>query len=101
MLSLASCQGVLPRYSNQAHLTPQEEESGTIDTSSAPPDRDEDLPDFMPPASLQPTQNIPPVTAVGASDLSQAVSSFHDPQGSGNLRLDDESEYPPLTVHND
>ena len=79
----------------------QEEETAPSDPSSSPSNKEEDSQDTRARASSQNSQNSPPLGVVGTGDFSQAAAAFGDPQGPGNLRLDDESEYPPLTVHND
>lgn len=72
-----------------------------MDPSSSPSNKEDDSQDTRARASSQTSQNTPPLGDVGTGDFSQAAAAFSDPQGNGNLRLDDESEYPPLTVHND
>lgn len=81
-------------------LYQQEEESTSAEPSSSPTNKEEESQDTRGRASSQNSQNSPPM-GVGAGDFSQAAAAFGDPQGPGNLRLDDESEYPPLTIHND
>lgn len=78
----------------------QEEDSSPTDPSPSPSNKEEDSQDTRVRASSQTSQNSSP-PGVGTGDFSQAATAFSDPQGPGNLRLDDESEYPPLTVHND
>lgn len=72
-----------------------------MDSNASPLNKEDDPQDTRAQASSQTSHNSPPLGDVGTGDFSQASTAFSDPQGNGNLRLDDESEYPPLTVHND
>lgn len=76
---------------------PLDEESAPADPSPSPSNKEEDSQDTQNQAAL----NSPPRGDVGSDDFAQTAADFSDPQGTGNMRLDDESEYPPLTVHND
>ncbi|XP_067045364.1 WD repeat domain phosphoinositide-interacting protein 2-like [Acropora muricata] len=76
---------------------PLDEESAPTDPSPSPSNKEEDSQDTQ----NQAAPNSPPRGDVGSDDFAQTVADFSDPQGTGNMRLDDESEYPPLTVHND
>lgn len=80
---------------------PLDEESAATDPSPCPSNKEDDSEETRAQAPSQTSQNSPPTGDVGAGDFSQTAAAFSDPQGNGNLRLDDESEYPPLTVHND
>lgn len=80
---------------------PLDEESAPVDSNASPLNKEDDPQDTRAQASSQTSHNSPPLGDVGTDDFSQASTAFSDPQGNGNLRLDDESEYPPLTVHND
>ena len=82
-------------------VSQQEEESAPSDPSSSPSNKEDDSQDTRTRASSQTSQNSPPLGRVGTGNFSQAASAFTDQQGIANLRLDDETEYPPLTVHND
>lgn len=75
----------------------QDEESAPADPSPSPSNKEEDSQDTQ----NQAAPNSPPRGDVGSDDFAQTAADFSDPQGTGNMRLDDESEYPPLTVHND
>lgn len=79
----------------------QDEESAPTDPSPSPSNKEEDSQDTQTQAAPQTSQNSPPLGDVGSDDFAQTAADFSDPQGTGNMRLDDESEYPPLTVHND
>lgn len=72
-----------------ASSRPEEQASSRCRTSSSP----QSCP--VPPGSVSPTAD-----AV-MDKYPQAVGQTNVEQDIGNLRLDDETEYPPLTVHND
>ncbi|PFX30122.1 WD repeat domain phosphoinositide-interacting protein 2-like [Stylophora pistillata] len=75
-----------------------EEESASTEPSPSPTNKEEESQDSRARASSQNSQNSP---TAGVCDPTQAIAAFGDLQGPGNLRLDDETEYPPLTVHNE
>lgn len=75
-----------------------EEESASTEPSPSPTNKEEESQDTRARASSQNSQNSP---TAGVCDPTQAIAAFGDLQGPGNLRLDDETEYPPLTVHNE
>lgn len=75
-----------------------EEESAPAEPSPSTTNKEEESQDARARASSQNSQNSP---TAGVCDPTQAIATFGDLQGPGNLRLDDETEYPPLTVHNE
>ncbi|CAH3137779.1 unnamed protein product [Pocillopora meandrina] len=77
---------------------PSEEESASAELNPSPSNKEEESQDTRVRASSQNSQNSP---TTGVCDPTQAMTAFGDLQGPGNLRLDDETEYPPLTVHNE
>ncbi|RMX52685.1 hypothetical protein pdam_00004236 [Pocillopora damicornis] len=77
---------------------PSEEESTSAELNPSPTNKEEESQDTRVRASSQNSQNSP---TTGVCDPTQAMTAFGDLQGPGNLRLDDETEYPPLTVHNE
>lgn len=76
---------------------PLDEESSPVDPSPSPSNKEEESQDIQ----NQAAPNSPPRGDVGSDDFAQTAADFSDPQETGNMRLEDESEYPPLTVHND
>lgn len=79
----------------------QQQEDESV-TSEAMKVREGEPSDGRTRTSSQTSQSASPPAGTAGIDLpSQSATGFSDPQETGQLRLDDETEYPPLTVHND